>query len=171
MFGELGNGKRTLAAQVVIQIAKKNPALNIKIVIERDTISENLVARHSTILVIHDPIRIWYTDRYTEQIISILSGICTSAKNKDNNLYIIAIFHCNDWNLLRFGKKKVTMETIFPKRQAICGNKISAKLIEMAKDNQENISNVPFHREEKSLGESLKMTLFLKKILHSNRMF
>lgn len=54
------------------------------------------------------------------------------------------------------------MEAIFPKRESICGHKMSVKLIEIAKDNQENISNEPFHREEKILGESLKMTLFLK---------
>lgn len=54
------------------------------------------------------------------------------------------------------------METMFPKRQAVSGNKNSVKLIEMAKDNQENISNVPFQREEKSLDESLKMSLFFK---------
>lgn len=164
MFGKLGNGKRTLAAQVAIRIAKKNPALKIQIVTERETISEGLESRHSTILVIHDPVKTWYTDRYTEEIISILSKICKSAKNKNNKFYIIAVFHCNDWNLLRFGKKKETMETIFPKREPICGNKISVKLIEMAKDNQENISNEPLHREEKSLGESLKVTLFLKNL-------
>lgn len=161
MFGKLGSGKRTLAAQVAIRIAKKNPALKLKVVTERDTISEDLESRQSTILIIHDPLKTWYTDRYAEEIISTLSRICTSAKNKDKKFYIIAIFHCNDWNLLQFGKKKKTMETIFPKSEPICGNKMSVKLIKMAKGNQENISNVPFHREEKSLDESLKMTLFL----------
>lgn len=162
MFGKLGCGKRTLAAQVAIRLGKKNPALKLEIVKERDTITEDLESRQSTILIIHDPVKKWYTDWYTEYIISILLRICTSAKNKDNKFYIIAIFHCNDWNLLRFGRKKKTMETMFPNRQAICGNKISIKLIEMAKDNEENISNVPFHRKEKSLDESLKMSLFLK---------
>lgn len=42
MFGKLGSGKRTLAAQVAIRIAKTNPALKIKIVTERDTITEGL---------------------------------------------------------------------------------------------------------------------------------
>lgn len=126
MFGKLGSGKRTLAAQVAIRIAKKNPALKIKIVTERDTISENLVARHSTILIIHDPVKTWYTDRYTEEIISILSKICKSAKNKNNKFYIIAVFHCNDWNLLQYGKKKITVETIFPKREPICGKKFQS---------------------------------------------
>lgn len=162
MIGKLGSGKRTLAAQVAIRIVKTNPALKIKIVTERDTITEDLESRQSTILIIHNPVKSWYTDRYTEEIISILLKICTSAKKKDNNFYIIVVFHCNDWNSLQFGKKKKTMETMFPKRQAVSGNKISVKLIEMAKDNQENILNVPFHRKKTSLDESLKMSLFLK---------
>lgn len=127
MFGKLGSGKRTLAAQVAIRIAKKNPALKFKVVKERDTISDDLESRQSTILIIHDPLKTWYTDRYAEEIISTLSRICTSAKNKDKKFYIIVIFHCNDWNLLQFGKKKKTMETIFPKSEPICGNKMSVK--------------------------------------------
>lgn len=162
MFGKLGSGKRTLAAQIAIRIAKKNPALKLEIITERDTITEDLESRQSTILIIHDPVKPWYTDRYKEEIVCSLSRICTSAKNKNKKFYIIAIFHCNDWNLLQFGNKKKTMETMFPKRQAICGNKISIKLLEMAKDNQENISNVLCHRKEESLDESLKMSLFLK---------
>lgn len=163
MFGKLGSGKRTLAAQIAIRIAKKNPALKLKVVTERETISEDLESRHSTILIIQDPIKTWYTNRYTEEIISILSRICMNAKKKDHNyIYVIAIFHCNNWNILPFGKKRKTMETIFPKREPICGHKLSVKLIEIAKNIQENISNVPFHREEKSIGESLKMTLVLK---------
>lgn len=162
MFGKLGSGKRTLAAQVAIRIAKKNSALKLIIVTERDTLTEDLESRHSTILIIHDPVKSWYTDGYTEEIISILLKLVTSAKNKNNKFYVIAIFHCNDWNLLQFGRKKKTMETMFPERQAVSGNKISVNLIEMAKDNQENISNVPFHREKKNLDESLKMSFFLK---------
>lgn len=135
--------------------------MKLKIVTKRDTITEQLEPRLSTVLIIHDPLKTWYTDRYKEYIIKILSRICASAKNKDNNFYVIAIFHCNDWNSLHFGKKKKTMETIFPNRQAICGNKISVKLIEKANNNQENFSNVLLTKEKKSLGESLKMTLFL----------
>nr|XP_034319327.1 uncharacterized protein LOC117687192 [Crassostrea gigas] len=63
MFGKLGSGKRTLAAQVAIRIAKTNPALKIKIVTERDTITEDLESGQSTILIIHDPLKTWYTDR------------------------------------------------------------------------------------------------------------
>lgn len=163
MFGKLGSGKRTLAAQVAIRIAKKNPALKLKIVTEGDTITEDLESRHSTILVIHDPVKSWYTDRYTEEIISILLKICTSAKNKDNNFYIIVVFHCNcDWNSLQFGNKKNTMETMFPKREPIYGKKLSVKLSEMVKDNHEDISNVPFQKGKKSTKETFELTLFIK---------
>lgn len=160
MFGNLGSGKRTLAAQVAIRLAKKNTKLKIKIVTERDTITEDLESRHSTILIIHDPVKIWYTDRYTEEIISILLRICKSAKNKNNNLYIIVIFHCNDWNSLQFGKKKNTMETMFPQREPIYGKKLSVKLSGRVKDNQEDISNVPFQKGKKSTEESFELTLF-----------
>lgn len=136
MFGKLGSGKRTLAAQVAIRLAKKDQTLKIKIVTERDIISEDLESMHSTILIIHDPVKTWYTDRYTEEIISILLRICTSAKNKDNNFYVIAIFHCNDWNLLQFGIKKKTVETMFLNREPIRGKKISVKLKDMVKNNQ-----------------------------------
>lgn len=82
MIGKLGSGKRTLAAQVAIRIAKTNPALKIKIVTERDTITEDLESRHSTILIIHDPLKTWYTDRYTDNITSILLRIYKGAKKR-----------------------------------------------------------------------------------------
>lgn len=151
MFGKLGSGKRTLAAQVSIRLAKKYPTLKIKIVTERDTISKDLESMYSTILIIHDPIKPWYTDGYTAEITRILLRICRSAKNKDNHFYVIAIFHCND----QFGEMKRTVETIFPKTETICGNKISVKLTDMIKNNEEDISNfnVLFQKGEKIIGE------------------
>lgn len=163
MFGNLGSGKRTLAAQVAIRIVKKNPEMKLKVVSEIDTITEDLESRHSTILIIHDPVKSWYTDKHTEYIISILLRICTSAKNKDNNFYVIAIFHCNDRNSHHFGKKKKTIETLFPKRIPIYGNKLSVKLSDRVKDKQEDTSNVPFQKGKKSTEESFELTLFLKK--------
>lgn len=134
MFGNLGSGKRTLAAQVAIRLAKENPNLKIKIVTQRDTITKDLESRHSTILIIHDPLRTWYTDSFMENIISILLRMCMRAKNKGNAFYVIAIFHCHDWNLLQFGKKKSTMETILPKREYIYRKKFLVKLSDMVKN-------------------------------------
>lgn len=164
MIGKLGSGKRTLAAQVAIQIAKKDPTFKIKIVTERDTIPGNLESMHSLILVLHDPVKTWYTGTYIEEIIIILLRLYKVAQN-NNNFYIIAVFHCDDWNSLQFGKKKETVETMFPQREHICGNKMSIKLTEMAIDNQKDVSNVQFQKGKKSTGESFEMTLFLKNLL------
>lgn len=54
------------------------------------------------------------------------------------------------------------METIFPKREPIYGKKLSVKLSHMVKDNQEDISNVPFQKGKESTEESFELTLFLK---------
>lgn len=82
MYGKLGSGKRTLANQVAIRLAKKDTKLKIKIVRDREVLSKDLESIQSTILVIHDPIKIWYTTRKTEEIISCLLNICTNAKGK-----------------------------------------------------------------------------------------
>lgn len=51
---------------------------------------------------------------------------------------------------------------MFPKREAIYGKKFSVKLSDRVKDNQEDISNVPFQKGKKSTEESFELTLFLK---------
>lgn len=59
MFGKLGSGKRTLAAQIAIRLAKKNTELKIKIVREGDLLSVDFESMQSSILVIHNPIKTW----------------------------------------------------------------------------------------------------------------
>lgn len=157
MYGKLGSGKRTLAAQIAIRLAKKDTKLKIKIVKDREVLSKYL---ESTILVIHDPIKTWYTTRITEEIINCLLNICTNAKQ--NNCYIIAIFHCNNWDSIKwqFRKKNATMEQIFLKRYNIFSSK--QKLTEIAKSNKIDISNVPIQQDGASIGRSIIMTLFIK---------
>lgn len=86
IFGKLGTGKRTLATQIAIRLAKKNQNYEIKIVGERDLISKNLSLMYPTILIIHDPVKTCYTVRYTEEIISCLLKICKNARKK-NHIY------------------------------------------------------------------------------------
>lgn len=162
MYGKLGSGKRTLAAQVAIRLARKDKKFKIKIVREREVLSKDLQTVHSTILVIHDPIKTWYTTRKTEEIISYLLTICTSASK--NNCYIIAIFHCNDWNSLslQLGKKNATIEQMFPKETHVFSRK--QKLTEIAMSNKVDISNVTIQQDGTSIGSSIILTLFLKKL-------
>lgn len=160
MYGKLGSGKRILATQIAIRLTKKDTKLKIKIVKDREVLFKDLESIHSTILVIHDPIKIWYTTRKTEEIISCLLNICTNAKK--HNCYVIAIFHCNEWDSLKrqFGKKNATMEQIFLKRFHICSSK--QKLTEIAKSNKIDISNVITQIGAASIGGSVIMTLSRK---------
>lgn len=115
MFGKLGSGKRTQAAQIAIRLAKKNTQLKIKVVTEKDVLSEYLESIQSTILVIHNPVKKWFTSKHTDEILSCLLKICTIAKRKKS--YIIVIFHCNDWKSFRglFGNNDELMEKVCPK--------------------------------------------------------
>lgn len=160
MYGKLGSGKRTVAAQIALRLAKKDKNLKIKIVRDREVLSKDLEAINSTILVIHDPVKTWYTTRKTEEIISCLLNICTNAKEKKS--YIIAIFHWNDWNSLKrqFGKKYATMEQVFPEKVPFCSRK--ENFTEIAKSNKIEISKVPIQQDRANIGSSIIMTLFLK---------
>lgn len=61
LFGKLGSGKRTIAAQIAIRLAKKDPKLKIKIVRDGDVTSENVGSMHSTIIIIQYPVKTWFT--------------------------------------------------------------------------------------------------------------
>lgn len=160
LIGKLGSGKRTIATQIAIRLAKKRTTLKIQIVRDRDAISEDLKTRHSTIMIIHNPVKIWFTSKHADEIIGCLLEICANAKL--NNSYIIAIFHFSDWNSFKsqISNKNTIMEHIFPHREIIC-NKMQ-KLNEMAKSKNIDISKVRFQTDERSIGDPFMMTLFLK---------
>lgn len=159
----MGSGKRTLATQIAIQLATNDTKLKIKIVKEKNAKAEfeDLVSRHSTVIIIHEPLKPWYTARYTEEIMNYLSKLCTIAKT--NKSYIIAIFHCKDWDLFKKhlgDKNSAKMERMFPKRKNICNDK--NKKTEVAKLFKINVSKVADQKGGTSIGEFLKMTLYLK---------
>lgn len=74
--------KRTLADQMAIRLAKRYPKLKIKIVREGEDLSSDFGSVHSTILVINNPVKTWFTSKHTDEIISCLIKICTNAKKK-----------------------------------------------------------------------------------------
>lgn len=150
LIAKLGSGKRTIAAQIAIRLAKENMTLKIHIVRDRDAISEDLKTRHSTVMIIHNPIKTWFTSKHADEEIDRLFEICSKAKT--NNSYIIAIFHFNDWNSFKsqISNKNTTMEYIFPYRERIC-NKMQ-KLTEMANSKNTDISRVRFQTDKRSIG-------------------
>lgn len=160
MFGKLGSGKRTLAAQIAIRLAKKNTKLKIRIIREGDLQFVDLESLQSTIFVIHNPVKTWFTSKHTNEIMSCLSKLCMNAKK--NNYYIISIFHCKD--LVSFTQLFRTyedlMEKLCPKRKHICTSK--QKLAEMAKNTKTDISNLTNQIGGASIGSPLIMTMYLK---------
>lgn len=160
MFGKLGSGKRTLAAQIAIRLAKKNTELKIKIVREGDLLSVDFESMQSSILVIHNPIKTWFTSEHTAEIMSCLLKICKNAKK--NNYYIVSIFHCNDLESFKrlFRNYETLMEKLCPDKIRICTT--NQKLTEMAKNTEIDISNLTLQISGASIGGPLIMTLYLK---------
>lgn len=165
----MGSGKRTIASQIAIRLAKKDPKTKIKIVSDRDIIAKDFNSRQinkSTIIIIHNPVKTWFISKHTDEIIGCLLEICTNAKTC--NSYIIAIFHYNNWDSfkLQIGNKNTTMEYIFPERQNISSN--MQKLTEMARSNNKDISSANIQTGGRSIGDTLMMTLFLKNCAFQN---
>lgn len=166
LFGKLGSGKRTLAAQVAIRLAKKDTKLKIKIVKGGDLLSEGLESRKSSILIIHDPLKTWFTIEHTDRIINCLLNICTNAPK--NNCYILAIFHCNNPDSFerRIGKKnKAAIVKMFSKRTLIKNDK--KKITELAKSNK----SVTIQTVDASIGETLVITLYQKNLAFKDENF
>lgn len=165
----MGSGKRTIASQIAIRLAKKDPKIKIKIVSDRDIIAKDLNLRQinkSTIIIIHNPVKTWFISKHNDEIIGCLLEICTNAK--PNNSYIIAIFHYNNWDSfkLQIGNSNTTMEHIFPKRESVCND--MQKLTEMARSKNKDISSVNIQIDRRSIGDTLMMTLFLKNCAFQN---
>lgn len=113
--------KRTLADQMAIRLAKRYPKLKIKIVREGEDLSSDFGSVHSTILVINNPVKTWFTSKHTDEIISCLIKICTNAKKKKKS-YIIAIFHCYDSDSFerQIDENNIaTMVKMFPSRKYV----------------------------------------------------
>lgn len=166
LFGKLGSGKRTLAAQVAIRLAKKDTKLKIKIVKGGDLLSEGLESRNSSILIIHDPLKTWFTIEHTDKIINCLLNICTNAPK--NNCYILAIFHCNDPDSFerRIGEKnKAAIVKMFSNRTGIKNNK--KKITELAKSNKP----VTIQTVNASIGETLIVTLYQRNLAFKDKNF
>lgn len=163
MFGKLGTGKRTLASQIAIRLAKKEPTSKIRLVEERDLISKELDFKHSTILIILDPVKACYTVSHVEYIIKCLLKICKELQNTRS--YILVIFHHDDLDLIyrRFGNMKEAFESKFKKVLRICND--NKTLTEIAKSNTgeisyENIGKI--QQRGSSVGELVLLTLWGK---------
>lgn len=164
IFGKLGTGKRTIATQIAIRIAKKEPKYKIKRVGERDLISKDFNLMPSTILIIHDPVKTCYTIEYSEEIISCLLRICKNARK--NNSYILVIFYHDNFDSLyrQFGKMKTPFESLLKKNVFHIPNS-EQTLKEIASSYTEEFSNDDIQnilKQGSSVGQLIILTFYLK---------
>lgn len=172
IFGKLGTGKRTLAAQIAIRLAKKTQNYEIKIVGERDLISKNLSLMYPTILIIHDPVKTCYTVRYTEEIISCLLKICKNARKKKS--YILVIFHQDDLDSLykQFGKMQTQFESMFKKQNVFYIPNSEQTFKEIVSSYNKEFSNNDIKKIQKEcsgVGQLFIITFYLKTEFHHER--
>ena len=151
LFGKWGSGKRTLAKQIALILAKEEK-LMIKIFRDWLLLPEDLESTRSMVLIMDNPIKIQYTDRHNAEIFDCLLKL----RAKKNNCFLLALFHCHetDKTVELFVDAKRKIVDLFPK---IFLNSFSnEKLANIAKK-KENISQVVIEEIAKDNIENIDM--------------
>ena len=150
LFGKWGSGKRTLAKQIALILAKEEK-LMIKIFRDWLLLPEDLESTRSTVLIMDNPIKIQYTDRHNAEIFDCLLKL----RAKKNNCFLLALFHCyeTDKTVELFVDAKRKIVDLFPKIFLISFS--NEKLAEIAK--KENISQVVIEEIAKDNIENIDM--------------
>lgn len=161
LLGKLGSGRRTVANQIASRLRKINPKLNIEVLNAfRDIPKDSIM---STIYVLPDLIKSWYTDRHTEDIIQFLQNICSNA---ENNCFIIASFQYDYWDYSNLELKSQRVHknilTLFPKPFPVI-TKIE-RLREIAMNSENDISDKALKRiceVQTSIGHPLTLIFIM----------
>lgn len=161
LLGKLGSGRRTVANQIASRLTQINPKLKIEVLnafrdIPKDTIM-------STIYLLPDLIKSWYTDKHTEDIIQFLQNICS---DEENNCFIIATFQYDYWDYSNRESKSQRVHknilTLFPKPFPVITE--MERLREIAMNSENDISDEALKRiceEQTSIGRPLTMVLIM----------
>lgn len=161
LLGKLGSGRRTVANQIASRLRKINPTLKIEILNAFRDIPKD--SNMSTIYVLPDLIKSWYTDDHTEDIIQFLQKICLDA---ENGCFIIATFQYDVWDYINRESKSQSVHrnilTLFPKPFQVF-TKIE-RLREIAMNSENDISDEALKRiceVQTSIGHPLTMVLIM----------
>lgn len=161
LLGKLGSGRRTVANQIASRLRKINPKLNIEVLNAFIDIPKDSIM--STIYVLPDLIKSWYTDRHTEDIIQFLQNICSDA---ENNCFIIASFQYDYWDYSNLELKSQRVHknilTLFPKPFPVI-TKIE-RLREIAMNSENDISDKALNRiceVQTSIGHPLTLIFIM----------
>lgn len=161
LLGKLGSGRRTVGNQIASRLRKINPKLKIVVLNAfRDIPKDSIM---STIYVLPDLIKSWYTDKHTEEIIQFLQNICSDAKN---NCFIIATFQYDFWDNSNRESKSQSVQknilTLFPKPFSVITE--IERLREIAMNSENDISDEALKRiceVQTSIGHPLTMVLIM----------
>lgn len=161
LLGKLGSGRRTVANQIASRLKEINPELKIEVLNAFRNIPKDSIM--STIYVLPDLIKSWYTDKHTEDIIQFLQNICSDA---ENNCFIIATFQYDFWDYSSRESKSQCVHTniltLFPKPFPVITE--IERLREIAMNSENDISDEALKRiceVQTSIGHPLTMVLIM----------
>lgn len=161
LLGKLGSGRRTAGNQIASRLRKINPKLKIVVLNAFRNIPKHSIM--STIYVLPDLIKSWYTDKHTEDIIQFLQNICSDA---ENNCFIIATFQYNYWDYSNRESKSQSVHkkilTLFPIPFPVITE--IERLREIAMNRENDISDEALKRiceVQTSIGHPLTMVLIM----------
>lgn len=164
LLGKFGSGRLTLANQIARRLRTNNPKLKIEVFNAFRVIPTDLETMLSTIVIVPDLIKSWYTDKHTDNIIQILQKLRSDAE--ENNCFIIATFQYDTWDIINRQSNRQNVHkniiSLFPKSIPITTT--IERLHEIAWNGKKDISNKVLTKiceEDVSIGRPLTMTLIM----------
>lgn len=165
LLGNLGSGRRTLSNQIAARLRKDNPELKIEVFNVFTIIPTDAETMLSTIVIVPDLIKPWYTNTHTKNIIQFLLKLRSDAE--ENNCFIIATFQNNDWNNIKSQSNSIermhgNMLSLFYKPFEVVTE--IERLREIARKRKNDISDIVLRRiceVDTSIGRPLKLALIM----------
>lgn len=158
LFGKWGSGKRTLAKQVAIKLARED-GLKIEIIRDWLILPKGLESSRTTVLILDNPIKAQHTGSHNANIFDCLLKI----RAEKNNCFQIVVFQCleSDRTEKIFNDAKRDIRDLCPKRFFISFSK------EIAKKEEKKISlnvleKLSQNDQSLSMDSTLILTLFLR---------
>lgn len=155
LFGKWGSGKRTLAKQVAIKLAKED-GLKIEIIKDWLFLPKGLESSCTTVLILDNPIKAEHTGSHNANIFDCLLKI----RAKKNNCFQIVVIQCHDIDRIEklFIDANRNINHLCPKGFLISFSKeIAGK-----KENQISPNDLKKLSQSSSMDHTLILTLFLR---------
>ena len=164
LFGKWGSGKRTLAKQVAIKLAREDE-LKIEIIRDWLFLPEGLESSRTTVLILDNPIKAEHTGSHNANIFDCLLKI----RAEKNDCFQIVVFQCheNDRIAQLFIDAKRNIEHLCPKSVLISFSKEIAE----KKENQISSNDLKKLSQSSSMDHTLILTLFLRNPFDKRKTF